>query len=65
MGVEGVINPFFAVVFVLPVLVPPKDGLKESLGKPETLSLRHLFDKGGRGGGWGVHRIVAYKQVVT
>ena len=29
--------------FVLPVLVPPKYGLKEFFGKPEALMLRHLF----------------------
>ena len=63
MGVEGVINPFFAVVFVLPVLVPPKDGLKESW---QTRNIEFKRFVGGEGGGnEGVHRIVAYKQVVT
>ena len=56
-GREGVINPFSAVVFVLPVLVPPTNGLKESLGEPGTLSLRHLFHMG-------MHKIVAFKQAV-
>ena len=32
--------------FVLPVLVPPKYGLKEFFSKPEALILRHLFHTG-------------------
>ena len=50
------INPFPDGEFVLPVLVPPNNGLKASPSKPET-SLRHVFHMG-------MHKILELKQVV-
>ena len=49
-------NPFPAGD-VLPFLVPPKNGLKERLSKPETLSLRHLLHTG-------MHKMLELKRVV-
>ena len=51
------INPFPDGEFVLPVLVPPNNGLKASPSKPETFSLRHVFHMG-------MHKILELKQVV-
>ena len=40
------LNVFPMRAFVVPFLVSPRNGLKESVSKPETLILRNLFHIG-------------------